>query len=97
MNWYIVQAYSGFEKKVVENIKDELKKLKLFNGIPDNCRAGIMALGPGIEVSLILFFIQYCINLKPGSEISGDPASDIKTHFLLIKSSAILLITIFSL
>ncbi len=28
MNWYIVQAYSGFEKKVVETIKDELKKHK---------------------------------------------------------------------
>ena len=29
MNLYIFQAYSGFEKKVVESIKDELKKYKL--------------------------------------------------------------------
>ena len=32
MNWYIVQAYSGFEK-VVENIKEELKKHKLQDNL----------------------------------------------------------------
>ena len=35
MNWYIVQAYSGFEKKVVESIKDELKKHKLDDNIDE--------------------------------------------------------------
>ena len=35
MNWYIVQAYSGFEKKVVETIKDELKKYKLSSNLEE--------------------------------------------------------------
>jgi len=33
MNWYIVQAYSGFEKKVVESIKDTLSKNKLDSNL----------------------------------------------------------------
>jgi transcription termination/antitermination protein NusG len=35
MNWYIVQAYSGFEKKVVGSIKDELKKHKFLDQLED--------------------------------------------------------------
>jgi len=35
MNWYIVQAYSGFENKVVDLIKEELKKQKLSEKLED--------------------------------------------------------------
>ena len=46
-------------------------------GNPDNCKLDKIEDGPGTEVTLILFIIQYCTKLYPGSEISGDPASDI--------------------
>ena len=33
MNWYIVQAYSGFENKVAENIKDVMAKNALESSL----------------------------------------------------------------
>ena len=35
MNWYIIQAYSGFEKKVVESIKDTLSKNNLDGNLEE--------------------------------------------------------------
>ena len=35
MNWYILQAYSGFEKKVVLSIKDALKKKSLEDNLEE--------------------------------------------------------------
>ena len=33
--WYVLHAYSGFEKKVVDSIKDELKKHKLSENLQE--------------------------------------------------------------
>ena len=57
-------------------------------GIPDNWRAGIIDVGPGIDVILTSLLIQCWINLKPGSEINGEPASDIKAMIFLSNLSA---------
>ncbi len=54
-------------------------------GIPDNCKLDIIDDGPGTDVTPILFVIQYCTKLYPGSEIKGEPASEIKTQFLFFK------------
>ena len=39
------------------------KKVNYDNGKPDRCRLDIIDDGPGIEVNLILFLIQYCTKL----------------------------------
>ena len=64
---------------------------------PDNCKLDIIDEGPGTDVTLILFAIQYCTKLYPGSEISGDPASEIRTQFLFFNKSLIWSIILCSL
>ncbi len=58
------------------------KKTNSDIGNPDNCKLDTIDEGPGTDVTLILFAIQYCTKLYPGSEISGEPASEIRTQFL---------------
>ena len=73
------------------------KKTNSDIGNPDNCKPHTIEEGPGTDVTLILFAIQYCTKLYPGSEISGDPASDIKTQFLFFNKTLIWFIILCSL
>ena len=73
------------------------KKANSDIGNPDNCKLDKIEEGPGTEVTLILFEIQYCTKLYPGSEISGDPESDIRTQFLFFNKSLIWFIILYSL
>jgi len=73
------------------------KKVNSDIGNPDNCKLDIIEVGPGTDVILILFVIQYCTKLYPGSEISGDPASETRTHFLFFNKSLIWSIILCSL
>ena len=63
------------------------KKANSDNGNPDNCKLDTTAEGPGTDVTFILFTIQYFTKLYPGSEIRGEPASEIRTQFLFFNKS----------
>ena len=65
------------------------KKVNSDIGKPDNCKLDTIDEGPGTDVTLILFKIQYCTKLYPGSEISGEPASEIRTQFLFFNRTLI--------
>ena len=65
------------------------KKVNSDIGKPDNCKPDTIDEGPGTDVTLILFTIQYCTKLYPGSEISGEPASEIRTQFLFFNRTLI--------
>ncbi len=59
------------------------KKTNLSEPIPDNWRLEISEDGPGTAVTYMFFSIKLLTNLKPGSEIKGEPASEIKAIELL--------------
>ena len=73
------------------------KKANSDIGNPDNCKLDTIDEGPGTDVTLILFAIQYCTKLYPGSEISGEPASEIRTQFLFFNTNLIWSIILCSL
>ena len=58
-------------------------------------QAAIEAEGPGIGVKLILFFILSLINIFPGSEIVGVPASEISETIFFDFNISITLLKIF--
>ena len=65
------------------------KKANSDIGNPDICKLETTAEGPGTDVTFILFVIQYFTKLYPGSEISGEPASEIRTQFLFFNKTLI--------
>ena len=52
MNWYIVQAYSGFENKVADTIKDIMSKSSLETNLGEI----LVPTHKVVEVMSILFF-----------------------------------------
>ena len=54
------------------------KKTNLFISSPESWRQEIIDDGPGTLVIKIFFLIKFFTSLYPGSDINGDPASEIK-------------------
>ena len=73
------------------------RNLYSFMGIEESWRALVTDDGPGTIVTYILFKLQYLTSLYPGSDIRGEPASEIRDNFLLFKWSLIFSITLSSL
>ena len=67
-------------------------KRNLSEANPDPTNEAVTALGPGIGVTLIPLFIAKTINLIPGSDITGVPASltnAIDSPFLILSTKNI--------
>ena len=78
----IAAKFLNAENNLFVNINTSVLEGRiLLTGLVDNQEIRIDE-GPGTDVTLILFAIQYCTKLYPGSEISGEPASEIRTQFL---------------
>ena len=65
-----MKSHESFAIKILSEeellVFNELSKPKKVNsdiGNPDNCKLDIIEEGPGTEVTLILFSIQYCTKL----------------------------------
>ena len=75
MNWYIVQAYSGFENKVAENIKDVMSKNSMESNLGEILVNYKKVLIPELNLGQLNMMIrsQFLIDTKGYNVVAGKP------------------------
>ena len=71
-NWYIVHAYSNFEKKVAESIMTSAKDKKLFNKLIEV----FVLCGCHNRLRDLFFKVRICVDDVPVARHDGVPFSN---------------------
>ena len=88
LNTYELGIYNLGINDVVIQIEFFENETDLKKIIEKNLLPGKIFLGP-IQSKYAKFLDNYCTKLYPGSEISGEPASEIRTQFLFLNKGLI--------